>query len=147
MKRCLDCEQSLPLTEFGVDKREPDGVRKYCRTCHAAYQQRWRKANPDARRKHQQDSVRRRIYNLTPEQYDALLEVQGGRCAICQADQPRGKGTWHVDHDHACGCVRGLLCSPCNTGIGHLADNADRLRQAAIYIDTHTASHNEQETA
>lgn len=53
-----------------------------------------------------------KTYGLTSEQYDALLERQGGRCAICRA-HPKSKRL-AVDHDHGTGEVRGLLCSRCN---------------------------------
>lgn len=53
-----------------------------------------------------------KTYDLTPEQYDALLALQGGKCAICRA-RPKSKRL-AVDHDHATGLVRGLLCSRCN---------------------------------
>jgi hypothetical protein len=43
----------------------------------------------------------------------------------------------HVDHDHITGRVRALLCSGCNTGIGHLQDDPDVLRRAADYIEQH----------
>jgi hypothetical protein len=52
-------------------------------------------------------------YGITPEQYDALLEWQGGVCAIC-GKKPRGQARLAVDHDHATGEVYGLLCSKCN---------------------------------
>lgn len=53
-----------------------------------------------------------KVYGLTPAQYDALLQRQGGRCAICRA-RPKSKRL-AVDHDHKSGAVRGLLCSRCN---------------------------------
>jgi len=72
--------------------------------------------------------------SVTPEQYAALLARQEGRCAICQTDQPGGKGSWHVDHDHATGGVRGLLCSQCNLMLGHARDDPARLRAALEYL-------------
>ena len=50
-----------------------------------------------------------RTYNLSPEDYDALLAWQGGRCYICGAI-PR-KSRLAVDHDHETNIVRGLLCA------------------------------------
>lgn len=50
-----------------------------------------------------------------------MLSSQNGRCAICQSEDPKHKGSFFcVDHDHETGAVRALLCSPCNTRIGLL---------------------------
>jgi hypothetical protein len=87
-------------------------------------------------------------FGLTPEAFDALLAAQGGRCAICGTDDPkRGNrvSTWTVDHDHGCcpgkkscgRCVRGLLCSPCNRGIGILGDDPIVAEAAAAYLWRH----------
>jgi len=57
-------------------------------------------------------------YGITIEDYDAMLAAQGGGCAICHTP-PRSKRL-HVDHDHADGRVRGLLCYHCNRTIGHI---------------------------
>lgn len=85
----------------------------------------------------------RRKYNITREQYDALLEKQGGRCAICRTDKPGNRSLLlNVDHDHACcpggkscgKCVRGLLCAYCNVGLGAFRDDAERLAAAAAYL-------------
>lgn len=60
-----------------------------------------------------------RKYGLTPADYDEMVETQNGRCMICNTDQPGTEsGYWPVDHDHATGRVRALLCSACNAGLG-----------------------------
>jgi hypothetical protein len=77
-----------------------------------------------------------RRYGITQEQFDAMLERQGNRCAICRTDTPcptSGKA-WHIDHCHETGRVRGLLCNSCNRGIGQLGDDPDRLESAARYL-------------
>src|SRR5581483_6875112 len=50
-------------------------------------------------------------YGLTPEQYRAMLTDQRGCCKICGRVFKR---TPNIDHDHATGRVRGLLCFICN---------------------------------
>lgn len=85
-----------------------------------------------------------RQHSLTVEQYEALLAAQGGVCAICGTGEPRGRGRFHVDHDHACcpgqqscgKCVRGLLCGNCNPGLGAFGDDPERLLAAAAYLMT-----------
>jgi hypothetical protein len=82
-------------------------------------------------------------FNLTREAFAELVEAQGDRCAICGADEPGGKGSWHVDHDHSCcpgvytcgGCIRGLLCHSCNLGLGAFRDNRETLMRAIGYLD------------
>ena len=83
-------------------------------------------------------------YRLTLDQYYALLEAQGGCCAICRVATPTDIRTdrFHVDHDHACcpgkrscgNCNRGLLCHACNTALGNFRDDPDLLDRAAAYL-------------
>lgn len=72
---------------------------------------------------------RRHYYGVTPEQFEAMLTEQGGGCKICRAIEPLS-----VDHCHAKGDVRGLLCRRCNSGLGMFRDNPDFLRAAIEYL-------------
>ena len=78
-------------------------------------------------------------YALTSEQYDALLTAQNGVCAIChKPERAKLNGTVKslaIDHDHATGKVRGLLCQKCNRGIGQFNDDPKLLRGAADYLE------------
>jgi hypothetical protein len=81
-----------------------------------------------------------RRYGITQDDFDRMLTEQGGRCAICATDSPGGRSAWHIDHDHATGAVRGLLCHLCNVGIGNLRDDTDIMRSAIAYLDRHRAA-------
>ncbi len=79
-----------------------------------------------------QRRARLRQFGITPEQYDYLLDVQRGRCAICE--RVPGKVRLAVDHCHTTGFVRGLLCSSCNRAIAVFRDNAGNMERAAGYL-------------
>lgn len=91
--------------------------------------------SPEFKAKRRDEYLRRR-YGITQLDYEAMVAAQDGLCAICRrGPQPgrRGDG-FHVDHCHATGVVRGLLCSPCNTALGTFGDDIDRLLAAADYL-------------
>lgn len=76
-------------------------------------------------------------YGLSLEEYERLVVLQNGNCAICRKPPSGGNhadSRLHVDHDHTTGRVRGLLCRHCNTGLGLLGDDPGRLEAAAVYI-------------
>jgi hypothetical protein len=75
-----------------------------------------------------------RHYSLTLSDYDRMKSAQGGKCAICGAEDSRGRGDLHVDHCHATGSVRGLLCTSCNNGLGRFRDSPELLRAAIEYL-------------
>lgn len=57
-------------------------------------------------------------YNMTPEDWAAMLASQGGCCAICQKPQVQEPIRFATDHCHTNGNVRGLLCKRCNLSLG-----------------------------
>lgn len=60
-----------------------------------------------------------------------MMHEQGGVCAICKGslDKPC------VDHSHETGAIRGILCIPCNTGLGAFKDNTESLANAIEYLE------------
>ncbi len=84
---------------------------------------------------HRRNNLRRQ-YGLTLEDFEELLRTQNGRCAICNSESPGKRSkNWHVDHDHATGVVRGILCSHCNIALGNFGDDIERMRKAIEYIE------------
>lgn len=90
--------------------------------------------------------LRLRKHGLTPEQFNQMLEDQDHKCAICPtpiketyASSRSRANQATVDHCHETGKVRGLLCHHCNTGIGLMSDDPDRLESAARYLRSHRA--------
>jgi 5-methylcytosine-specific restriction endonuclease McrA len=78
----------------------------------------------------------RRKYGLSLEDFNAMLAAQGGVCAVCGTDDPKGRhDTFAVDHDHETDEVRGLLCNPCNLALGIAEDDPQRLRAMADYLE------------
>ena len=73
-------------------------------------------------------------YGITPEQYWALYEAQGGSCYICQRATGKAKRL-SVDHDHASGYVRGLCCSTCNNIFAHLRDDPVAAQRIVEYLN------------
>lgn len=78
----------------------------------------------------------KKLYGITQSRYEEMEAQQGGKCAICEGP-PGSRKNLDVDHDHATREVRGLLCHPCNTGIGQLKERPVILLRAIGYILKH----------
>lgn len=119
---CAWCEEPVP------EKKVGGKARKYCKRDCAVL------ANKAEKSTRSREYILAK-YGLTSADYDALLAAQDGMCWICRATDPSsGSGTWHVDHCHNTGKVRGLLCSRCNLGLGNFKDDPQRLIRACMYL-------------
>ncbi|MCA1841085.1 MAG: endonuclease VII domain-containing protein [Actinobacteria bacterium] len=124
-KRCSRCKETKSVDLFHRAGRS--GRQPYCKPCATAYERaKYPNGKPNRRR-----TYLKHKYGMTPESYTVMLEDQGGRCAICCTLPNR----FVVDHNHANGKIRGILCDTCNRALGLLKDNADVLRKAAAYVD------------
>jgi len=105
-----------------------------------SYKKQWLKDNPDALR----SAMLQRDYGITLEEYNLLLQQQEGVCAICHEPETYTNPKsgiiqfLSVDHNHATGKVRKLLCHDCNVGLGYFRDSPLRLNSAAKYLLDHT---------
>lgn len=147
-KICKKCHKEKLLTEFWVRQNTKDNRFGSCMECErslASYRfhnngnkekqkivwKKWKQENPDKVK----NQWLKLYYNITLQEYNELFENQNGCCAICGVHQSSLKKSLSVDHDHASGIVRGLLCSKCNTGLGQFNDNKEILKLALLYLE------------
>jgi len=78
-------------------------------------------------------------YGLTFEKFQEMIFYQEGKCTICgrHQDEIAGKHPLVVDHDHANGKVRALVCNRCNTLVGYIENHGGLLDKARAYIERH----------
>lgn len=140
LRLCSLCRTAKPFTEYYVRASRPGQYQAYCMECaDSRRKQRW--SNDQEYRRRVLDQTLRKNYGISAAEYDAMYAAQDGRCAICNEEETahvgRGRPTNRlaVDHCHKTGKVRGLLCRSCNTGIGHLGDNVERLFAAVVYLE------------
>jgi len=98
-------------------------------TSKAEYQRGWRKANPEKAK----NSELKKMYGITLEDYNKMSSSQKHVCKICGDDEPYNTSL-AVDHCHATGKVRGLLCSNCNRALGFMKDSVEILQNAIKYL-------------
>ena len=81
-----------------------------------------------------EDNIIRKQYGISMRQFTDLLKAQGGGCAICEKPMESVRRRMNIDHCHDTNEVRGILCTGCNTGLGHLGDNVAGLQRAIAYL-------------
>ena len=131
-KECLRCHRVLATDKFNRHPLGRHGLQSRCKECASEV----RSETQSSRR-----SSLRLKFGLTLEDYELLLDQQNGRCAICGSDSPGTFVSFVVDHNHATGVVRGLLCSHCNSGLGYFRDNSEFMRAAIAYLAKDGESH------
>lgn len=128
-KVCSRCGRRKQVEKFhrsNATARQP-----WCKDCAAAYNG-GRVRNAEQRR----DYHLRTRYGISLQDYAVLRAAQAGKCAICSKPETAVLGgSLAVDHCHATGKVRGLLCNHCNRGAGFFDDNPKLLRKAAAYLE------------
>lgn len=120
-KLCPSCSDWLELANFAPAARQTDGLASWCRAC-----------------------TKLSNYGMNARQFRDRLTKQGGRCATCPTEHTDEEPLC-VDHDHGCcpgqrkscgRCVRGLLCRRCNTALGMVNDDVDRLLSLVRYLSS-----------
>jgi len=150
-KICTICKKRLSYEAFHKNKSKKDGLQTRCRNCYRDWYNQRYQSNPEFREKRkqhfskfyeekypsrrEQHSNARLLYKygLTVEDFEKLSIAQDHLCAICR-QPPRGKKRLSVDHCHETMAIRGLLCDPCNTGLGMFREDPMLLHSAIAYL-------------
>jgi len=112
LKRCSSCTRLLSVEEnFNRNRHMKDGLQNACKACKATMSKNWK-------------------YAFESGEFDRMIIEQQGRCAICNDPMLDP----NVDHDHATGRIRQLLCRRCNRMIGFAVDNLEILQSAIDYL-------------
>lgn len=162
-KLCLKCKNLKLTYEFSKDSYRKDGLQAWCKKCQASHTKQRYHSNLEVRKqaKKAQDKYRlenkdkvlalnkewyeknprkrkeyfiRFKFNLSLEEYDAILLSQNGLCAICRETEKTANRSLAIDHCHKTGTIRGLLCGNCNQGIGKFKDDTSLLENAILYL-------------
>jgi hypothetical protein len=148
MKVCAGCNMGKTPEEFYACRRNANGLMARCKVCvnalGKAYREKnkksererrfkWRTANPEKHAEHGERARVKRMYGLTLEAYLEWFERAGHACAIC-GSTPKTSKHLHLDHCHATGRIRGVLCRGCNTALGHAKDCPKILAKLAAYL-------------
>ena len=144
--KCAKCMHWLPITSFNKrsDGKYKDGSPKYrswCKKCDGASKLEYYYSKRSGN-EHRLCSYRYTLksrYGISEDIFTEMYRNQEGKCCICN----KGLGNMFlnidglrpvVDHCHATGKVRGLLCNTCNSGIGMLGDDPELVMRALEYL-------------
>lgn len=139
-KQCVRCLQQKAMSDFRLLVRGNKLSRK-CLPCeveiagHVEVSAGTSSTGMTKAQIHNRRATLKRSYNMMPAEYDALAARHAGRCGICGTTEP-GYGRRHmaVDHCHATGAIRGILCNACNIALGTFGDSIEKLRGAIAYL-------------
>ncbi len=149
-KKDYGCKKKLKLSHFSKNRHKTDGFNEICKSCEKRRKERLYARRPQYYQ-HKQwqmnlrgnynvlDKITGEVRDMTQDDWCEMWLAQEGLCTICG-----GYGEWHerfkmsplyVDHDHTTGLARALTCGPCNTALGLVLENPDRLRRMADYLE------------
>lgn len=150
-KICKICRVEKSLSEFNIKHGTKKlSYRNECKKCESAWKADHYKTIAVKERKkrkvYYKDNLKKHHhwyltskFGIGRDDYERMLAEQNGKCAICGTGRPYPNErikNFAVDHDHETGKIRALLCSTCNTGIGHLKHSPGILRKAATYLES-----------
>ena len=135
VKKCSDCKLEKSLNNFAkATGRHSHGKHNICKPCVTIRTKNWAKENPEKNSIRARKCSLKKKYNMSLEEYDELLKSQNRICKICKGSKNRNDKFLCVDHDHATGKIRGLLCHDCNLLIGIAKENKSILENAIEYL-------------
>lgn len=156
-RTCSICGDLKARTDFYRQPRRKDRLFPYCKKCSDHKATTWRRNNPEATREIRERSILKNPlrykethlksqYGLTRVEYEAMLQAQGGLCAIAACGRriesrftlgQSLKTVACVDHEHQTGRIRSLLCQRCNYVVGCVEAHPGIVAEATAYLGLH----------
>lgn len=130
MKKCNSCKQEKEATEFYAKKYS-------CISCVSLHNKKWREANKEKKKTLNRDWWYKNTYGISYDEFMSLSQKQNNKCKICSVNlvfEGKSKESAVLDHNHATGKIRGVLCNACNVALGHFKDNIDAINNAIRYL-------------
>lgn len=143
VKTCKKCGEIKELELFAKGAKYADGRRGTCKSCHAAYMKKYYENNYDQvlknRRLNGKSDPNWKRHKITEEHFSSMISLFDGKCHACKVND-----AVNIDHDHnccetsrSCGkCVRGVLCHHCNSALGLLKDDREKILKLLKYVDS-----------
>jgi hypothetical protein len=156
-KTCSTCFQEKDITFFHKNPKSKDVHSGKCKECTRKWQiknkERLREYNKNFRKNHKEyfrkydreyglkNAERRRsnkyksMYGISLENRDEILKSQDYKCKCCGKKliglNPR---LVCLDHNHTTGAIRGILCHYCNTSLGLMFEDPEKIQQLKDYV-------------
>lgn len=133
----LEFSRKRSLDYYYKDKERRRANNKAWYAAHPGYKKAYRAkmkaADPEKFKQYHKNHMLKNKYGISLSEFGAMIQSQGGGCASCGGASTSKKG-FHVDHDHKTGAIRGILCSGCNTALGLLKEDIDRMQKLIDYV-------------
>ena len=132
MKKCRRCGDNKIETDFYKDKSTIDGLTRECKECRKSAERKYYHKHAEKRKILYKN---RRLRNsngeeITLERFQSMVQSQNNKCGICCSEMTRP----YIDHNHATGNIRMLLCHHCNCLLGNSKEDISVLQSAIEYI-------------
>lgn len=161
MKVCTKCNNEKELSCFHFQKKSENKLAARCKDCDKKIQYEYRhkdivQTRLDDKRRYQ-TTKKKRVeyakeyrkkypertratnwkvkYGITPDDFYSKLNEQNNKCAICNRDMEDYGKIFCVDHNHKTNKVRGLLCDPCNYGLGFYEKHKEKYKKYLLKHD------------
>lgn len=139
---CRDCKRNLCVDRLERRKKDPilheehkKRDREYRRTSPVAKARQARYSQTESCKLTRKKAKIKNKYGMKWEEFVQLFNIQEGKCATCKDPLSLLKGS-AVDHSHETGRVRGILCHPCNRGLGSVRDDTRILKSMISYLES-----------
>lgn len=159
MKKCSKCGEIKEISLF--PKQDAIKIMSHCKECRKKYNKQHRqkdieKTRQNDRNRYKKNAEHRREYarnyrknnpektrethlkskyGITTSDYNNMLNNQNNKCAVCERDMNDYGKVFCVDHNHTTNKIRGLVCDPCNYGIGFYEKHKDKYIKYLLKYD------------